>query len=125
MMTMALFKRSPLKRSTKPINKVSQARRKRAGKLGKLGIVRLYGKAKSALRLECYKRDGGCCVECRKPLPFDGPLKLRAHMAHIVGLGAGGSDVLSNVRTLCYIDHIEKEHNAGGKPVPAKARQYD
>lgn len=107
-------------RVPKPIRKVSKRRRQRSGKPGKLGIVRLYGKAKLALRWDCYERDKHLCVKCKKWLPFDGSLMQRMHMAHIQGTGAGGSDVLSNVRTLCYDDHIAKEHNAGGKPCPKK-----
>ena len=104
-----------------PVRKVSKRRKARSGKPGKLGIVRLYGAAKTALRRQCYARDRERCVVCKKWLPFEGPLMERMHMAHLVGLGAGGSDVLSNVRTLCFHHHIEVEHNAGGKPVPRKA----
>lgn len=114
------LKRSPLKRSTKPINKVSKARRARAGTPGKLGIVRLYGPAKGKLRRQCYDRDGECCVVCHKWLPFDGPLTVRMHMAHIVGLGRGGSDVIGNVNTKCYFCHSVEEHNP--KSVAAKER---
>lgn len=117
-MTYTIFNRTPLKRSTKPIKKVSKARRGRAGEPGNLGIVRLYGKAKTALRRECYQRDQERCVVCRKWVPFGGPLTVRMHMAHIVGLGRGGSDVLSNVRCKCYGCHIVLEHNP--KCVPAK-----
>lgn len=114
------LKRSPVKRSTKPVRKVSKARRARAGTPGKLGIVRLYGPAKGKLRRLCYDRDGECCVVCHKWIPFDGPLTVRMHMAHILGLGRGGSDVLSNVRSLCYQDHSVEEHNP--KPCPRKDR---
>lgn len=117
-MIFAVFNRSPLKRSTKPIPKVSKARRSRAGEPGNLGIVRLYRKAKTKLRRECYQRDHERCVDCGRWVPFGGPLTVRMHMAHIVGLGRGGSDVITNVRTKCYDCHIVKEHNP--KSVPAK-----
>lgn len=111
---------APPKRSTKPIPKVAKGKAKRSGKPGKLGIVRLYGKAKTALRRECYARDNEGCVECGDWVPFSGPLMHRMHMAHIVGLGRGGSDILSNVRTLCYSCHLIDEHNP--KSVPKKVR---
>jgi len=40
---------------------------------------------------------------------FDGD-PLAYDMAHIVSRGAGGSDELSNVRTLCHRDHM-REHS--------------
>jgi hypothetical protein len=69
------------------IRKVSKRRKARSGKPGKLGIVRLYGAAKTALRRHCYERDHERCVVCKKWLPFEGPLMERMHMAHVEGTG--------------------------------------
>ena len=136
------IKRTPMKRGRevdgfgeKPavlrrsrINPISATRRARSGVAGKLGIVRLYGADLTALRRRVYERDGGRCQymwdgdpnkKCNKLLPFDGDLFTRAHMAHIQGKGAGGSDTEANTRLLCYFHHIIVEHG-GGKVVPAK-----
>lgn len=65
--------------------------------------VRLEGAALTMLRLRCLLRDHGRCRNCHvrvsDSLPDWHPL--RYHMAHIVSRGAGGEDVISNVRTLC------------------------
>lgn len=105
------------------IHRVSPKKRKRSGVPGKLGIVRLYGKDKTTLRRECYVRDNERCVECGRWLPFDGSIMDRMHMAHIIGIGRGGSDVIGNVRTLCFQDHIVNEHNP--KSVPPKVVTKD
>lgn len=86
----------------------SKLRRKRAGQPGKLGMIRLYGKAWKALVIKCFDRDGWRCVECGRRGSEFNPLD----PAHIVARGAGGSDVLSNLRTLCREDH-SRSHNAG------------
>ena len=105
------------------INPVSNTRRSRSGKPGHCGIVRLYGADLTALRLECYWRDGGCCqweengMKCSKLLPVDGDIFTRAHMAHIKNKRNYG-DTLENVRILCYQHHMIAEHNP--KSVPAK-----
>jgi 5-methylcytosine-specific restriction endonuclease McrA len=91
-------------------------------KTGKLGIVRCTGKDLAQLKLACKNRDGWTCVECGRRVS-DGVHECnphRAHAAHIVGLGRGGSDVISNLRTLCAICHLVNEHNP--KSVPAKER---
>jgi len=107
-----------IRRLSKPIAKVSPKKRARSGKPGKCGIIRLYGKAKTALRRECYARDNERCVVCKAWLPFEGSLMTRMHMAHIIGLGRGGSDVISNVETRCYQHHIIDQHTP--KVVPPK-----
>jgi hypothetical protein len=104
----------------KPIRKVSKKRKARSGKPGKMGIVRLYGKDKTALRLACYLRDNQRCVVCHKWVPFDGDLLTRMHMSHKQGLGAGGSDVLGNVECRCPSHHLVDCHNP--KSVPRKVR---
>ena len=108
------------------INPISKTRRARSVVAGKLGIVRLYGDDLAALRRRVYERDKGQCqfVEekggrCLKALPFDGDVFTRAHMAHIQGKGAGGSDTEANTMIACYFHHIVVMH-CGGKVVPAK-----
>jgi len=119
-------KRAALKRSR--ISPISKKRRLRSGIAGKLGIVRLYGKDMAELRHRVYERDAGRCqfVEsngflCGKRLPFDGSVFVRAHLAHIVGRGRGGSDTAENTRLVCYFHHIVCEHS-GGKPCPPKPK---
>jgi 5-methylcytosine-specific restriction endonuclease McrA len=79
-------------------------------------VVRLKGKALAELRHQCYHRDEGWCQVCHMPVffwaRFDGD-PLAYDMAHIKSRGAGGSDTLENVRTLCHKDHMN-EH-AGRK----------
>jgi 5-methylcytosine-specific restriction endonuclease McrA len=102
----------------------ARRRRERSGVPGRLGIVRLYGKALEALRLACVTRDEWRCVKCGEPVTDRVPewAPHRYHMAHIVSRGAGGSDVLENVRTLCGCCHAgeRSEHNCNGKPLPRK-----
>jgi 5-methylcytosine-specific restriction endonuclease McrA len=104
-------------RISKPIRKISKHRKKRSGKPGKLGIVRLYGKDLEALREACYMRDSGLCEVCGRWSPLHGDLMIRAHMAHRRGKRNNG-DTLGNVRILCPVHHGE-EHNP--KSVPKKA----
>src|ERR1039458_3528835 len=98
------------------INPVSNTRRSRSGKPGHCGIVRLYGADLTALRLECYRRDGGCCqweengMKCSKLLPVDGDIFTRAHMAHIKNKRNYG-DTLENIRILCYQHHMIAERS--------------
>ena len=107
------MKRSgPIKRSTKPIRK-----RKPRGEetIGKTGRVRLRGEKLESLRRECWERDEGICQRCGVVtdwLPrFDGD-PLAFDMAHKVSRGAGGSDTINNVETLCHRDHM-REHAEG------------
>lgn len=84
--------------------------------------VRLKGRHMEALRLSCYLRDGGKCCICGCDLSLTGehPVWPPMHMAHIKSRGAGGSDVIGNVRSLCPRDHLITEHNP--KSVPPKER---
>jgi hypothetical protein len=81
--------------------------------IGKLGIIRLDGEDLTRLRLDCFERDHNRCSECDRRVSRYAPewADHRAHMAHIVSRGAGGSDTLENVRTLCREHHMEDEHN--------------
>lgn len=89
---------------------------------GRLGITRLTGDDLTQLRTDCFVRDKFRCTECgRRVSPFVPEwADNRAHMAHIVGRGAGGSDCLSNVTTKCKDCHSVREHSP--KAVPAKVR---
>ena len=75
------------------------------------GRIRLEGEPLTMLRLECVTRDRGRCVECRVRVSDDLPdwHPLKYHMAHIKSRGAGGEDVIGNVKTLCGGCH-RKEH---------------
>lgn len=93
-------------------------------RIGKLGIVRLYGKAKTRLRQQCFDRDYNTCVDCGRLVAWDEEEAIDfclpiGEMSHLVSLGAGGSDVISNVVTRCKWDH-QKSHNCNGKPLPKK-----
>ena len=93
--------------------------------VGKTGTVRCYGEHLTKLRMACMVRDEFICQECGRYTNPSAPewADSRSHMAHIIGVGAGGSDVLSNVRCLCGGCHIGKEHAYGKsmtKPCPKK-----
>jgi 5-methylcytosine-specific restriction endonuclease McrA len=93
--------------------------------VGNTGTVRLDGQDLTELREACFRRDEMRCCSCglrvNANLPDWHPR--RAHMAHIKSRGAGGSDILSNVRLLCAECHLVKEHAygpSGEKPCPPK-----
>ena len=77
-------------------------------------IVRLHGSALENLRKERYELDKGRCTKCDAPLPLDGPLTVRAHLAHVRNKRMWG-DTLENTRIKCYHCHIELEHQKGIK----------
>ena len=79
--------------------------------VGKLGRIRLKGVDLARLRRACFERDVWACVRCG-----DGISWVSGHMAHIKSRGAGGSDVLENIRTLCAECHMNS-HNCGGRPL--------
>ena len=109
-----MLKRSPLKRRT-PLR---ARRNKPEVRIGRVtGKVRLSGAALEALRDRVYERDRGRCQweGCGKLLPKYGSVFTRAHLAHIVGRGAGGSDTPENTRILCPIHHLVSEHTKGLK----------
>ena len=103
---------SSIKRSTKRIRPKKHAQ-VRVGKV--TSCIRLSGKALEELRFVCWVRDDGRCQRCfiqtYYEARFDGD-PLAYDMAHIIGRGAGGSDTLDNVRTLCHRDHMT-EHSKG------------
>ena len=81
-------------------------------RVGKLGIVRLTGLDLARLRRDCWERDKGQCQDCGAPtfytVRFAGD-PLAYDMAHKKSRGAGGSDVLGNVKTKCHQCHM-REH---------------
>lgn len=81
--------------------------------VGNLGIVRLTEDDLTQLRNDCFVRDLLRCQECGRRVFKDAPewADNRAEMGHIVSRGAGGSDTLENVRTLCKACHGVGEHN--------------
>ena len=81
----------------------------RSGIPGKLGRIRLKGKALEELRRSVFVRDGWKCSNCWKPCSWTS-----GHLAHIQSRGAGGSDTEANVRLLCGDCH-RAEH---GNPLP-------
>lgn len=87
----------------------------RSGKVGKTGRIRLKGEPLRLLRQECFERDRWKCQDCGIEIRWDG--WNAGEMAHIQSRGAGGSDVLENIRTLCKICH-QASHNP--KSVPRK-----
>ena len=110
-------RRGWLRRGLKPIPK-----RRKTPRVHK-DTVRLTGKALQELRRERWEADGRKCTAegCGVPLPLNGDVFTRAHLAHIKSRGAGGGDTFENTRTRCFRCHIELEHiQGGGKPCPAK-----
>lgn len=100
----ALVRRTPLRpRKNKPAVRV--------GKVS--GKVRLSGLALERLRDRVYLRDKGTCQHCQQWMPKFGSVFNRAHLAHIQGRGAGGSDTEANTRLLCFSCHIGLEHTKG------------
>ena len=94
-------------------------------RIGKLGIIRLDGEDLTKLRMACFVRDDFQCTECGRYVNPSAPewADSRAHMAHIIGRGAGGNDSLENVKTMCKGCHIDKQHAYGPsmtKPCPKK-----
>lgn len=97
------IKRTPLKRSTKPIRKLKP----RADvTVGNLGRIRLKGKPLEDLRRRVFVRDDWKCRECGAPCSW-----ANGHLAHIQSRGAGGSDTEENTRLLCGDCHRAEHGN--------------
>lgn len=75
--------------------------------------IRLKGAAKTALRRRVFERDGWRCKQCDRPCSW-----ASGHLAHIVSVGAGGSDTEENTELLCADCHLVGCHNP--KSVPRK-----
>ncbi len=63
------------------------------------------------IRSECFERDNFICQECRKDIRTEIRFPGEAH--HIVPISKGGTNDLSNLKTLCYHCH-KKEHSHAG-----------
>jgi 5-methylcytosine-specific restriction endonuclease McrA len=61
--------------------------------------VRLTGTAMSALRAQCFERDGNRCVDCGSTWWLT--------MSHIISRGRRGSDTIDNVATRCWPCHVK------------------
>jgi 5-methylcytosine-specific restriction endonuclease McrA len=81
--------------------------------IGKLGVVRLDGDDRKALRLRVFKRDNFRCARCGVPVTW-----ATGEMAHIIGRGRGGSDTDANCECCCRRCH-RAEHQP--RAVRAKA----
>lgn len=68
---------------------------------------RLDAEAWDSLRRQVYKRDGYTCANCGAKGGGDKSTELHAH--HIVPVSRGGTNVLTNLKTLCRDCH-EKVH---------------
>jgi 5-methylcytosine-specific restriction endonuclease McrA len=67
-----------------------------------------FGADKQMLRRMCFERDNSSCTSCAKRRPAED-----LDMHHVVPLGRGGDDKLSNVTTRCkWSDCHKKEHVA-------------
>jgi 5-methylcytosine-specific restriction endonuclease McrA len=84
--------------------------------------IRLKGPALTALRRNVLVRDGWRCQRCgvsiSDALPDWHPRK--AHMRHILGRGAGGSDTEENCEASCMSCHSVEEHAGGSKIIRRK-----
>jgi 5-methylcytosine-specific restriction endonuclease McrA len=107
------IRRTPLKRSTKPI-----ARSKPKAKRTKPRRGRLKGDDLKMLRLECWERDGGICQKCGARTLIDRPPEhpLAFHMAHKRNKRMWG-DSLDQVQAECGDCH-RKYHQFGPSMTP-------
>lgn len=103
----------------RPLRRYARIPRRRAVPRTHKFTVRLTGQVLAALRYQCWIRDLCRCQECGAATHFqaffDGD-PLAYDMAHIQSRGAGGSDGLENVRTLCHRCH-QKEHMEGRQKI--------
>jgi hypothetical protein len=60
----------------------------------------------SAIRAEIWKRGGGRCEWCGKPVTESGPLHKRMHMHEVIPKGNGGQVALDNSAGICYDCHF-------------------
>jgi 5-methylcytosine-specific restriction endonuclease McrA len=74
---------------------------------------------KEAIRRKVFERDGGRCVDCKRPVVWKPEFWSSMHLMHIKSKGSGGDWSMENLATGCLWCHM-KRHNAGGKPCPPK-----
>lgn len=77
------------------------------------GQVRLKAAAWDFLRAYCWERDGKRCVHCMVPVTIAKGYWSSVQLAHRKSKGSGGSDLPSNVRSLCIRCH-SAEHSGKG-----------
>ena len=123
------MKRTPLPRQKTPLKRytrippVSPKRRQRSGRVGKTGIVRLYGRALKQLRRQRFEMDKFTCVDCGLTVAWDRNEAIEVglpvgELSHVRNKRMHG-DTIENTRTRCQDCH-RKSHNCGGKPLPRK-----
>ena len=73
--------------------------------------IRLKGKAYTKFRKEVHDHYNGMCAKCGAWSPFtiNGVFDVWTcgHVSHVKSRGAGGSDILDNVKWHCYACHSE------------------
>lgn len=83
---------------------------------------------KQEARIRCHERAGGICeLQCspqchRGPLPIDGDLFERMHLAHLHGKRRFGWFESDAQKHLCACQPCHAYEHAGRKPAPAKER---
>jgi len=70
------------------------------------GEVFRFGRDKSLLRIVCFARDHFTCMECGKQNYAE-----NLDMHHVIPLGKGGDDTLSNVTTRCKWGNCHKKEH--------------
>lgn len=78
--------------------------------------TRLKGLKYKAFREQVFQHYEGICAECGDFAPlydYEGVFDIWVcgHVAHIKSRGAGGGDVIENVRWKCPSCHLNKEHS--------------
>lgn len=107
-----------------PFSTVGRPERKPQYEEKKGGRVFRRGGSKQELRQQCFERDRGICQPHLRRGEKVYAAWSRGEMMHRQHGGMGGArhlDTLDNVEWGCRECH-RAQHNAGGKPVPAKPK---
>jgi hypothetical protein len=122
-----VIRRTPLKRSQKPIARTPVKKKRSTLRRGKA-----TAEEKAVVRLAVYERSGGLCElrlgsECYKGiLPFEGSTPWdHGHLVHMKSEGSGGSTDEANCYWGCPWCHLHGLHVQGGKGkiVPSKNQE--
>jgi len=70
------------------------------------------------VKLIVNERDGGCCLECGKPVTW------HESCCHIIPRSKSGRGVEKNIITLCVECHYKMDHTANRELMIAKAKRY-
>lgn len=112
-----MIRRTPLKRSTKPIARSPIKRRRSKPRRGEPTQLE-----KEQLRQQVYRRAGGRCelrnkAECvQGVLPYSGITPWdHGHLVHMKSIGAGGKWTEENCKWGCHVCHLIGLHVEGGK----------